>query len=116
MMSLWAKYLLAHGTNGISDGNKLYQLSKTNFLDFALKRYWQILIQACKQIKEMIALDYNYNRKLTSFEELHQRNPNYYRSGKTKKEKLSYDPVQIALLQQLHGVTITQLGYEQINS
>ena len=50
--------------------------------------------------------------KLTSFEELHRRNPNYYRSGKTEKEKLSYNLDQIALLQELHGITIAQLGYE----
>ncbi len=68
--------------------------------------------QACEQIKELIGLNYNSEQKLTSFEELHQRNPNYYRSGKTEKKSTPITPDQKALLQQLHGVTIAQLGYE----
>ena len=68
--------------------------------------------QACEQIKELIGLNYDSEQKLTSFEKLHQQNPNYYRSGNTEKEKPSYNLDQIALLQKLHGVTIAQLGYE----
>lgn len=68
--------------------------------------------KACHQIKELISLDYDSAQKLTSFAELQQRDSNYYHSGKTEKEKKSYTSDHIALVRQLHGVTITQIGYE----
>ena len=68
--------------------------------------------QACQQIKELTGLEYDSQQALTSFEELHKRSPNYFRSGKTKKTEQSYTSEQIGLLQKLHGVTIAQLGYE----
>ncbi len=82
---------------------------------FLRLRFEEILAnptQACEQIKELIGLNYNSEQKLTSFEKLNQLDPKYFRSGKTENKKHSYTPDQIALLQQLHGVTIAQLGYE----
>lgn len=68
--------------------------------------------KACDQIKALINLDYNPAKELTSFEELHQRNPNYYRSGKTDGGKKLYSPNQMRLIQELHSVTMEQFGYE----
>lgn len=69
-------------------------------------------LKSCAQIKSLISLDYNPTKELTSFEKLHERNPNYYRSGKSDSQENLYSPNEINLIHELHGVTMKQLGYE----
>lgn len=67
---------------------------------------------ACNQIKTLINLNFNPDRKLTSFEELNKRYPNYYHSGKVDSKETSYTLDQLNLIQELHGFTMKQFGYE----
>ena len=93
--------------------SKSYLLILQNkFLRLRFEDILSDTLTGCQQIRELIGLDYDSDQKLVSFAELHQRNPDYYRLGKSRQKKLFYTSDQIALLQQLHGDTMAQLGYE----
>lgn len=69
-------------------------------------------LKTCEQIKALINLDYDSSKQLVSFEELNKRNPDYFRSGKTKSTGITYHQDQLDFIQKLHGATLTKLGYE----
>lgn len=82
------------------------------FLRFRFEDVLSDTYKPCEQIKALIKLDYNSAKELTSFEDLHQQNPNYYRSGKTNALEKLYSPDQMHLIRELHSMTMEQFGYE----
>ncbi|MGF1588766.1 MAG: sulfotransferase domain-containing protein [Pleurocapsa sp.] len=72
-------------------------------------------LQACAQISATIGLEYNPANKMTSFEELNQKDPKHFRAGQAKGWEEYYTDQQRQLLQNIHGSTMQQLGYEMLN-
>lgn len=68
--------------------------------------------QSCERIKTLIDLDYDSTKQLTSFQRLHQQNPEYYRSGEQQARNGIFTSEQIELINKLHGSMMKQLDYE----
>ena len=69
-------------------------------------------LQVCAQISATTGLKYNSSKKMSSFAELNKENPNHFRAGQAKGWEEHYTDSQIQLLQNIHGSTMEQLGYE----
>ncbi len=88
------------------------QSQENTFLRLRFEDILLAPLSACDRIKNLIGLDFNRDAKLTSFEELHKRNPNYYRSGSIDDSQYCYAAKEISLMQKLHGKMMRRLGYE----
>ncbi len=71
-------------------------------------------LQTCERISAAIGLGYNSANKMTSFEELNQQDPKHFRAGEARDWEEYYTDQQRQLLQNIHGSTMQQLGYEMI--
>ena len=94
------------------DWEQAMSVSPDQFLRLRFEDILSDTLKACEQIKALINLNYDSAQKLVSFEDLHKRSPNYFRSGKTKTKQLIYSQDQLDVIQKLHGITLAQFGYE----
>ena len=88
------------------------QSQQNTFLRLRFEDILSDPLSASDRIKNLIGLDFNHDANLTSFEELHKRNPDYYRSGGVNDSKYSYTTKETSLIQKLHVRTMRELGYE----